>query len=84
MLRYLVLIVVFSCTSSDRAVSTLKAEGFTNVTLTGWSPTRCSGDDDTCTGFAAIGPTGNAVRGAVGCGYDFGGCGKGCTVRIEP
>lgn len=75
--------VLFSCTNGDKARSTLDAEGFTNIQITGYE-FNCSKGDDTCTGFRATSPSGRTIRGAVGCGYNVAGCGKGCTVRINP
>lgn len=71
---------VFSagCTSDEKATEALRASGFRSIEMTGWSPFSCSKDDSTCTGFRAVGPTGEPVDGAVGCGFVF----KGCTVRI--
>lgn len=78
----LFLALMFSCTNSDRARRTLEDQGFTNVTLTGYS-FSCAGHDSTCTGFTAMSPfVGRNVSGAVGCGY--GGCSfKGCTIRFD-
>lgn len=78
----LVIAVTFSCTNSDRARSTLEAQGFTNIEITGYSWNGCADSDSTCTGFRAVGPSGRVVEGAVGCGQ-IQGCGKGCTVRIN-
>lgn len=80
---YVVLVLALSCTSPDRAASTLEAQGFTNVEITGFEMLSCSSGDGTCTGFDATAPGGHRVHGAVGCGR-MAGCGKGCTVRIEP
>lgn len=77
----LVLVVLFSCTNSERTESTLKKAGYTNIETTGWSR-GCGDSDDTCTGFRAIGPKGDYVEGSVGCGYETG-CSKGCTIRID-
>lgn len=75
------LVVVLSCTNEEGAEATLVAAGYTQVELTGYEWRTC-GEDSTCTGFTALGPTGRYVEGAVGCGYT--GCSKGCTIRIEP
>lgn len=74
-------VAALSCTSPDRARSTLEASGFTLIKLTGYDAFSCGKGDATCTGFEATGPTGRRVHGAVGCGFGFG---KGCTVRIDP
>lgn len=73
-------LLLTSCTSEGKARSTLEAEGYTNIEITGYSYGSCSKDDSTCTGFVARSPGGRKVTGAVGCGYVF----KGCTVRIHP
>lgn len=73
--------VGFSCTDTDRARKTLIANGFTNIKTTGYSR-ECAESDDTCTGFVATSPSGQRVKGAVGCGFNTG-CNKGCTVRLN-
>lgn len=67
------------CTNSSGATRALLDAGYRQVVITGWSALSCSQDDDTCTGFTAIGPSGRQVSGAVGCGYFF----KGCTIRLS-
>lgn len=79
---FCLIVGIMSCTNEDMTRKTLVAHGFTNITITGYSPTQCTGDD-TCTGFRALSPSGMNVEGAVGCGAQFGGCGKGCTVRLR-
>ncbi len=78
MKRIALFLLVASCTDDGAAFQALKASGFTEISLTGYSFAGCSKDDGTCTGFTAKGPTGVRVSGAVGCGYVF----KGCTVRL--
>lgn len=80
-LLFMSLSIVLSCIDPDKARATLAAAGYTQVTLTGHAWRTC-GQDDTCTGFTALGPTNRYVEGAVGCGYAS--CNKGCTIRIEP
>lgn len=80
----LMIAFVLSCTSDGKARATLDASGYTNVQLTGYDWGGCAKSDDTCTGFTATAPNGHRISGAVGCGYNLSGCGKGCTVRIEP
>lgn len=78
MKRLALIAVLFgACTSEGSTAQTLKASGFTEIQLTGYS-WSCGRDDTTCTGFVAKGPTGQKVEGAVGCGLLF----KGCTVRL--
>ena len=83
MKKAILILVALSCTNNEGARHTLAADGFTDVKLTGYAMTECAKSDDTCTGFEATSPSGQHVSGAVGCGYDVGGCGKGCTVRIK-
>jgi hypothetical protein len=75
----LVVFLVFPWEDQDSARATLAAQGFTRVVLTGHAYFAC-GDDMKCTTFSAVGPTGRAVRGAVGCGMWM----KGCTIRVTP
>lgn len=70
-------LVLPGCTNRDGATHALQAAGYRNIEITGYE-FLCSDDDDTCTGFTAVGPTGVHVSGAVGCGYVL----KGCTIRI--
>lgn len=74
----LLLITFASCTDESATMRTLKNAGYTDIKLTGHSYFTC-GNDSTCTGFEATGPTGAHVTGAVGCGV----LGKGCTIRFE-
>ena len=74
---------ILSCTNAEKAEQTLEAQGFTNIVIDGWSPSQCSDSDSTCTAFHATSPNGTFVEGAVGCGRQMGGCGKGCTVRLR-
>lgn len=80
-LVFMVLSVALSCTNEEGAKATLVAAGYTQIELTGHEWRTC-GDDTTCTGFNALGPTGRYVEGAVGCGWSS--CNKGCTIRIHP
>ncbi len=83
LLTFCTIVAFMSCTNEDMTRKTLEAQGFTNIVTDGWSPTQCSNNDSTCTSFHATSPTGDLVEGAVGCGRQFGGCGKGCTVRLR-
>lgn len=65
------------CRDEAGARAALLGAGYTNIALGGWS--WACGDDWTCTEFAAIGPTGLRVHGAVGCGLML----KACTIRTE-
>jgi hypothetical protein len=78
---FIIVVAWISCTSPDKARATLEAAGYSQIEMTGHAWRTC-GQDDTCTGFTALGPTGRYVEGAVGCGYGCGG--KGCTIRVDP
>ena len=54
----------------------LKAQGYTQIVNTGWSPFSCAEDDTFSTGFTAVDKDGNKVEG-VFCG----GLIKGVTIR---
>jgi hypothetical protein len=71
-------LVALSCSNEGAAYETLRASGYKDIHISGWSPMSCGDSDGTCTGFEATGPTGQKVSGAVGCGYVF----KGCTIRV--
>lgn len=73
-------VVTAGCTDEAGTRRALEGAGYTSIELTGHEWTTC-GNDETCTGFEAIGPTGKRVSGAVGCGYT--GCSKGCTIRLH-
>ncbi len=76
---FVVIALAFAgCTNESGARHALEAAGYHNIEIRGYE-FSCSKDDDTCTGFTAIGPTGVHVKGAVGCGYLF----KGCTIRVD-
>lgn len=77
----IVLVMMFSCTDSDRVEQVLEDQGYTNVETTGYAWNRCSESDGTCTGFRATSPSGRGVSGAVGCGRTA--CSKGCTIRFD-
>lgn len=77
----LLIVVMFSCTDSERTVEVLRKAGYKNIETTGHSYS-CSDSDTYCTGFTAIGPSGQLVEGAVGCGSSTS-CSKGCTIRIN-
>lgn len=78
MKRALILLTLLACTNEDGARRALKGAGYTQVELTGhaWG---CSDSDGTCTGFTALGPGGDYVTGAVGCGRLI----KSCTIRTD-
>lgn len=80
-LLFVAFTMMFSCTDSERAEKVLHQAGYTNIEITGYDAFACGRDDNTCTGFYAVGPTGQRVHGAVGC--ELTGCGKACTIRIH-
>lgn len=71
-----------ACTRPDHAMHVLQAEGYRNITITGYRFFGCdsgkNSDDDWHTGFEATGPTGIHVTGVV-CEGLF----KNATVRID-
>jgi hypothetical protein len=66
------------CTAPDRSTSALKAAGYTDIELTGYSFFACSESDQFATGFRAKGPTGVKVEGTVCAGFL-----KGSTIRLD-
>lgn len=66
-----------SCTDADRTVSTLEAQGFTEVEPGGYTYFGCGHGDVFHTEFTATNANGNAVSGIVCCGWL-----KSCTVRF--
>lgn len=71
-------LLLVSCTTEADTVRTLRANGFTDIQTTGWSPFVCSKDDTFETGFRAKNARGETVTGTVCCGFLT----KGCTVRF--
>lgn len=67
------------CTDEPGAERVLKANGFTDIQMTGYSWLSCSDKDTFSTGFIAKGPTGIPVKGAVCSGMLF----KNSTIRFE-
>lgn len=70
-------IALCACTDDDNTARTLKASGFTDITVTGYEPFGCGQGDTFSTGFRAKNPKGDQVNGVVCCGLL-----KGCTVRF--
>ena len=82
MMRY-VLVALFAlsltaCTNESEAISVLSANGFTDISITGYEPFACSKGDDYHTGFRAKSAAGHYVTGAV-----CGGILKGSTIRFK-
>lgn len=75
----LILIGLLSaCTAPETATRVLESNGYKNISITGYSWFSCGEDDTFSTGFEAVGPTGNSVKGTV-CSGLF----KGATLRFE-
>lgn len=70
-------LILSACTNQDATLKTLRASGFKDIQIGGYS-FACSKDDSYCTKFTATNPNGETVSGAVGCGYWL----KGCTIRF--
>lgn len=64
---------------ADRATQVLEGAGYTQIQLGGRAWLRCSEDDSLARVFAAKGPTGQPVKGAVCCGL----LAKNCTIRLN-
>lgn len=80
MLKRIIFIAILfiGCTDSSSSRETLQKAGFTDITITGWSPFSCGEDDTYSTGFSAKNPNGQMVEGVVCCGMIV----KSCTVRF--
>jgi len=77
LLAVLMVLVLSGCTNKSDAERALKAQGFSDITVTGYSFFACSDDDFYHTGFSAINPKGEVVTGTVCSGLLF----KNSTVR---
>lgn len=74
----LVALALAGCTDSDGARRTLAAQGYSNITITGYR-FGAGGEGDTyVTGFEATSPAGVRVSGAVCRGWL-----KGSTIRLD-
>lgn len=71
-------VALLACTDDDNTFRTLKASGFTDIAVTGYSWFECGEGDAYHTGFVAKNTKGDRVEGTVCCGLWF----KGCTVRF--
>lgn len=67
------------CSEPQKAESVLRASGYTDIQIEGYSFFGCSKDDVFKTAFKAKGPTGVPVSGVVCSGLFF----KGSTVRLD-
>ncbi len=72
------LVAPVACTTPDRAVQTLLAQGYTEVRTTGYAYFDCGQGDLFATAFEATSPSGQRVEGAVCSGLL-----KGNTVRLD-
>ncbi len=72
------LLTLTACTDGSKATKVLTDMGYTDITITGYSPFSCSEDDTFKTGFTARSPSGNRVSGTV-CSAFL----KGATVRFD-
>lgn len=68
-----------ACTDPQEAKRILKAEGYTEVEMTGYSWFGCSEDDVYHTGFTGLNAAGNLVEGTVCSGLFF----KNSTIRYK-
>jgi hypothetical protein len=73
----IIALVTAGCTDEENAKRVLSAQGFTNITFTGYAPFACSQDDVFHTGFEATSVNGTRVSGTVCSGVL-----KGSTVRF--
>jgi len=72
------LTLVAGCTQPDKTRQFLKAQGYTEVTTTGYRHFMKGEDDTYSTGFRATSPSGQRVSGAVTAGMF-----KGKTIRFD-
>ena len=78
LLVFLIFIIISpSFTNSEKAISILKAQGYTNINITGYDFLACGKGDITFTGFKAI-INGHLINGTVCCGAF-----KGCIIRFK-
>lgn len=66
------------CTDGPKTTELLKAQGFTNITITGYDFFNCAKDDMQHTGFIATSPTGVSMSGTACAGFF-----KGTTIRFN-
>lgn len=68
---------MFGCTDPSGAKEALKAQGFSDINITGYKMFMCSENDVYSTGFVAKNINGQRVEGSVCSGLFF----KGSTIR---
>lgn len=71
--------LLVGCTDAENATRLLKAQGYTDIEITGYSAFGCSEDDTLHTGFRAKGVNGQVVVGTVCSGLFF----KNSTIRFQ-
>lgn len=76
-MKYLALLLLLACSDDVAARRTLEAQGFSDITTSGFS-FGCGESDSYSTGFEATNPAGKRVSGVVCCGLVL----KACTVRF--
>lgn len=75
----LAVLILAGCTNADQATRLLKAQGFTDIHITGYRYFGCSEDDTYHTGFEAESISGEPVSGIVCAGWWH----KGATIRFD-
>lgn len=75
----IIMAVLSGCTDINHADKLLKANGFKNISYTGYDFFACSEDDFYHTGFIATTASGTPVKGTVCKGAFF----KGATIRFD-
>lgn len=66
-----------ACTDEESSRRALEAQGFKDITFTGYDMWSCGEDDTYSTGFTATNVNGQRVSGTVCCGL----VAKACTIR---
>lgn len=74
----LVVLAVTACTDPAGATKVLTDNGFTDISVGGYSWTGCGRDDMYATEFSATSPAGKRVNGVI-----CAGAWKGSTIRFE-
>jgi len=73
------MLLLAGCTDPHNATRLLRAQGFTDIQITGYAWFACSDDDFVQTGFRARTVTGESVSGAVCSGLFV----KNSTIRFQ-
>ena len=72
-------VLIGGCTNAEKATQVLQAQGYREVTITGYKWLGCAKDDAYHTGFRAKAPSGQRVDGTVCAGLWV----KGSTIRLD-